>query len=296
MPKWLQSGELFSGSPETGAEGWIWQDEERAQKLEELYNLRFNRLVPTVYDGSHLTMPGLARYIGTGWDIKPFQLGPAPVVRDLAHRLQRQHPHRSLRRRREDLLHDRRGPGTAPARPLSACLCTLFPNHMLEQFAREFLQAYPAADILVADRELMTKDKRRAFSARIAAGNYDAIIITHDAFGRIRMSDDATLGASSSTEIEAVRGIPERRQKPPKAVRSPTVKELEKARKRRRAKLDRLINQDRKDEGITFEELGVDFLFIDEAHCFKNLSFRTRHTRVKGISATEFRARHRPLI
>ena len=98
---------------------------------------------------------------------------------------------------------------------------------------------------------------------------------------------DMPPGALYSTEIEELEEF-RRRQRPAKAARSPTVKELEKARKRLEAALDRLINQERKDEGITFEELGVDCLFVDEAHYFKNLSFRTRHTRVKGISATRF--------
>ena len=159
------------------------------------------------------------------------------------------------------------------------------PNHMLEQFAREFLQAYPAAEILVADKESMTKDKRRAFSARIAAGNYDAIIITHDAFGRVRMSD-AAYERFIRSEIDELEDF-KTKAETSEGARSPTVKELEKAKRRAEAKLDKLINQERKDEGLTFEELGVDFLFVDEAHAFKNLSFRTRHTRVKGISATE---------
>ena len=276
--------ELFSGSPETGAEGWIWQDEERAQKLEELYNLRFNRLVPTVYDGSHLTMPGLARYIGTGRDIKPFQLAPhqLSVIWRIVCSGNTLIDHCVGAGKTFSMI----GAGQEQRRlGLIRLPMYVVPNHMLEQFAREFLQAYPAADILVADRESMTKDKRRAFSARIAAGNYDAIIITHDAFGRIRMSDNASKRFISS-EIEALEEF-KKKAEASEGTRSPTVKELEKAKKRLEARLDKLINLDRKDEGITFEELGADFLFIDEAHYFKNLSFRTRHTRVKGISATE---------
>ncbi|MGO9484102.1 MAG: hypothetical protein ACLPX9_05915 [Rhodomicrobium sp.] len=278
--------ELFSGSPETGAEGWIWQDEERAQSLEELYNLRFNRLVPTVYNGSHLTMPGLARYISTGpgQEIKPFQLAPRQlnVIWRTVSSGNTLIDHAVGAGKTFSMI----GAGQEQRRLGLICRpMYVVPNHMLEQFAREFLQAYPAAEILVADKESMTKDKRRAFSARIAAGNYDAIIITHDAFGRVRMSDAAyeRFIRSEINELEDFKTEAETSE----GARSPTVKELEKAKRRAETKLDKLINQERKDEGLTFEELGVDFLFVDEAHAFKNLSFRTRHTRVKGISATE---------
>ncbi len=278
--------ELFSGSPETGAEGWIWQDEERAQQLEQLYNQRFNRLVATVYDGSHLTMPGLARYIspGAGQEAKPFALQPHQlnVIWRIVCSGNTLIDHCVGAGKTFSMI----GAGQEQRRlGLIRRPMYVVPNHMLEQFAREFLQAYPAAEILVADKEAMTKDKRRAFSARIAAGNYDAIIITHDAFGRIRMSDDASK-RFIRTEIEALEEF-QNKAEASEGARSPTVKELEKAKKRLEARLDKLINQDRKDEGITFEELGADFLFVDEAHYFKNLSFRTRHTRVKGVSATE---------
>ena len=275
--------ELFSGSPETGVEGWVWGDEERARRLEELYNLRFNRLVPTVYDGAHQTMPGLARFINAGpnQEPRPFRL----------------HPHQLNAIWRvvssgNTLIDHAVGAGKTftmigagqEQRRLGLIRRPMYvvPNHMLEQFAREFLQAYPAAEILVADKESMSKDQRRAFSARIAAGAYDGIIITHDAFGRIRMSD-AAYERFIRDELDALRDF-KAKAEADEGRGSPTVKELEKAAKRLEVKLDKLLNQDRKDDGITFEELGVDFLFVDEAHAFKNLSFRTRHTRVKGLS------------
>ncbi|MBI4723985.1 MAG: DEAD/DEAH box helicase family protein, partial [Rhodomicrobium sp.] len=277
--------ELFSGSPETGVEGWIWQDEERARRLEELYNFRFNRLVPTVYDGSHQTMPGLARFIrGPDGEVRPFKLAPHQL--NVIWRVVSSG---------NTLIDHAVGAGKTFAmigagqeqRRLGLIRRPIYvvPNHMLEQFAREFLQAYPAAGILVADKDSMTKDRRRAFSARIAAGNYDAIIIGHDAFGRIRMSD-AAYERFIRGELEELRDF-KAKAEADEGGRSPTVKELEKAAKRLETKLDKLLNQERKDEGLTFEELGADFLFVDEAHAFKNLSFRTRHTRVKGISGAE---------
>lgn len=278
--------ELFSGSPETGIEGWVWQDDERARQLEELYNLRFNRLVPTVYDGAHQTMPGLARFINAGpnQEPRPFRL----------------HPHQLNAIWRvvssgNTLIDHAVGAGKTftmigagqEQRRLGLIRRPMYvvPNHMLEQFAREFLQAYPAAEILVADKDAMSKDKRRAFSARMAAGAHDAIIITHDAFGRIRMSD-AAYERFIRDELDGLRDF-KAKAEADEGRGSPTVKELEKAARRLEAKLDKLLNQERKDDGITFEELGVDFLFVDEAHAFKNLAFRTRHTRVKGLSATE---------
>jgi N12 class adenine-specific DNA methylase len=278
--------EAFSGGPETGVEGWIWQDENRARSLEDLYNTKFNRLVPTVYDGAHQTMPGLARYISTGSDrsLKRFKLN--------AHQL---NAIWRIVSSGNTLIDHAVGAGKTftmigagqEQKRLGLIRRPMYvvPNHMLEQFTREFLQAYPAAQVLVADKESMTKDKRRAFAARTASGNWDAVIITHDAFGRIRMSDE-TYRRFVRNEIQDLEFfIGKAAQDEGRS--SPTVKDLERAKKRLEARLERQINEESKDEGITFEELGVDFLFVDEAHAFKNLSFRTRHTRVKGISAVE---------
>ena len=135
-------------------------------ETQELYNQRFNRLVPTVDHGSHLTMPGLARYIGPGQDIKPFQ--PAPHQKYVIWRIVCSGTTRlTIPSRRENLLHDWRG---QEQRRLVAIRLPMYvvPNDMLEQFAREFLQAYPAADILVAHKELMTKESA-GLSARIVA-------------------------------------------------------------------------------------------------------------------------------
>ncbi len=276
--------ELFSGVPETGVDGWAFEDEERAQRLEAIYNRAFNRLVPTVYDGRHLTMPGLARFIARGADraVIPFSLRPHQlnavwrIVSSgntlLDHAVGAGKTFTmiaaGMEQKRLGLI----------ARPMY-----VVPNHMLEQFSSEFRLAYPRARVLVADKDEMSLKRRRAFAAKAATGEWDGVVITHDAFGRIPMSPAVT-EAFIREEIEGLHEFKTRAAEE-EGRASPTVKELEKAAKRLEGRLAALLNRERKDEGITFEELGVDFLFIDEAHAFKNLAFQTRHTRVKGLAA-----------
>ena len=277
--------ELFSGSAEAGVEGWVWTDEARAIELEVLYNRHFNRLVPTLYDGAHQKLPGIARYVTTAaGEVSPFAL--------------RQHQLNAVWRivaSGNTLLDHAVGAGKTftmiatgmEQKRLGLIQRPLYvvPNHMLEQFSREFCQAYPAAKLLVADRASMARDNRRTFAARGATEDWDGIIITHDAFGRIPMSD-AAYERHIRQELNEL-GAFKVRAAEEEGKSSPTVKELEKAAKRLEVKLAALINKERKDEGLTFEELGVDFLFIDEAQAFKNLAFRTRHTRVKGLAQSE---------
>ena len=149
----------------------------------------------------------------------------------------------------------------------------MVPNHMLEQFSREFLQAYPNAKILVVDKESMSKDKRKEFAARVASEKWDGVIITHDVMGRITMSDQFTIDFIQK-EIDELEDFIRRESGISEYVpdnykgKDPTVKDLVKRRKRLRERLNKLINKERKDEGITFEEMGIDFLYVDEAHCF----------------------------
>ena len=140
------------------------------------------------------------------------------------------------------------------------------PNHMLEQFSREFLQAYPGASILVADKDSMSAARRKEMAAKIAAEKWDGIIITHDAFGRLRMSDEAYADfiRDEIAQMEEMKRIAAAEE----GKGSPTVKDIERAKKALEAKLDKLLNAERKDTGVIFEELGIDMLFIDEAHCF----------------------------
>jgi N12 class adenine-specific DNA methylase len=277
--------ELFSGSTEDTAGGWVWENDERAARLEALYNRTFNRLVPTVFDGSHLTFPGMVRFVRTeAGAVIPFAL--RPHQRDAVWRIVASG---------NTLLDHAVGAGKTftmiaagmeqkrlglIARPMY-----VVPNHMLEQFSREFLQAYPAARLLVADKASMSRARRKEFAAKVAAERWDGVIITHDAFGRLRLSDDA-YQRFIRDELDELRAFKTRAAEE-EGKTSPTVKDLERAAKQLEKRLADLLAQERKDDGVTFEELGVDFLFVDEAHAFKNLGFRTRHTRVKGLAASE---------
>lgn len=272
--------ETFTGDPASGTPGWIWEDEARAEQLEALYNHTFNRLVPTKYDGSHLTLPGLALAIQLpSGETEPFSLRP--------------HQKNAVARIVQSgntLMDHAVGAGKTFAaiaagmemkrlgmvqRPMY-----IVPNHMLEQFSREFLQAYPAARILVAQKTHMEAKNRKAFAARIAAEKWDAIIITHSAFGRLPMQDEAYLEFMRSERDEIVEAYEEANKEDG---RSPTTKMLERKKKQVEAKIDKLMAKERKDSGVTFEDLGVDFLFVDEAHAFKNLDFHSRHATVKGL-------------
>lgn len=273
--------DAFSGDPEQGIEGWVWKDDERAARLEEIYNRTFNRYVPQKIDGSHLTFPGLAKSIARGnGDVIPFAL--RPHQKDAVWR---------VIQRGNTLLDHVVGAGKTftmiaagmEQKRLGLIRRPMFavPNHMLEQFSREFLQAYPGANILVADKDSMSASKRKEFAGRIAAEKWDGIVITHDAFGRIGMSTDFVADFMQQEIDEYVDAINAATMDSGK--RSATVKQLEAGKKRLEARLQELVNEERKDEGATFEELGVDQVFVDEAHLFKNLSIVTKMTRIKGL-------------
>lgn len=274
----------FAGDREKGIEGWVFKDEERARRLEAIYNNQFNRLVPQVFDGSHLTFPGLAKTIKkTSGEIVPFRLRKHQS--DAAWR---------IIQNGNTLLDHVVGAGKTftmivagmEMRRLGQISRPVYsvPNHMLEQFSREFLQAYPGANILVADKAEMKSDNRRAFAAKVAAQKWDGVIMTHSGFGRVKMSDEAYADYLTAEINEAEDAIANARAEEGK--KSQTVKEIEKTKKRLETKLSELIKAEAKDAGITFEELGIDNIFVDEAHLFKNLSFFTRHTRIKGIGGT----------
>ncbi len=280
--KTQQVRKLFEGDSETGTLGWVWEDDGRAELLERLYNHKFNRLVPQRFDGSHLTLPGLATQItDSSGNLIPFELRP--------------HQKSAVWRMVQNgntLLDHVVGAGKTftmiaggmEMKRLGMVQRPMYvvPNHMLEQFSREFLQAYPNANILVAQKEEMTKANRKAFAAKIAAERWDGIVITHDAFGRLPLSRKAYEDFIKEEIAEIESAIRESKALAGKA--DPTVKQLEQMRKRAEARLKDLVAEERKDNGVLFEELGVDMLFVDEAHLFKNLSFYTQHTRVKGLA------------
>lgn len=267
--------EAFTGDPVNGVDGWVWQDPNRAAELAAIYNRTYNNLVPTKTDGSHLTLPGLNRMfadrkhrldaiwrmITKGNTLLAHVVGSGKTVTMIAG---------GMEMKRLGLINK-------PA--------YVVPNHMLEQFSREFIEAYPNAKIIVAQKDEMTKDAREAFLARVAANDWDGVIITHDAFGRINMAREFREGFVRDQLEELERVLRAEVQESGKA--SPTVKGLEKAKKRLQDKLTKLLNEDRKDDGVSFEESGIDHLFVDEAHKFKNLAFVTRLQRVKGLAQGE---------
>lgn len=271
----------FSGDSEQAIEGWAFRDAERRTRLEDIYNETHNRYVTQKVDGSHLTLPGLAKSIAlSNGTVAIFKL--------------RQHQKDAVWRVIQNgntLLDHVVGAGKTftmisagmEQKRLGLITRPMFavPNHMLDQFSREFLQAYPGANILVADKESMSAANRKLFAGRIAAERWDAIVITHDAFGRLGMSPDFERQFIQDQIDEYLQALEAAKREGGK--KNPTVKQLESAIKKIEARLDKLVNKERKDSGATFEELGVDYLFVDEAHLFKNLAFATKMTRVKGL-------------
>ena len=275
---------LFVGNRDLGQEGWIWRDAARIQTIAPLYNRLFNRIVTRTFDGAHLAMPGLTSHIkNSNGEVVPFKLRPH----------QKNAIWRVIQTGNTLLAHvvgagktfTMIGAGMEMKR-LGQIQRPMYvvPNHMLEQFSREFLQAYPNANILVANQDEMAKDQRKIFAAKVAAQAWDAIIITHNAFGSIAMSDDAYVKFLEE-EIDEIEDalVAAGKDAGMGNKKDPTVKDLEKAKARAEEKIRKLQNKEAKDEGVIFEELGVDFLFVDEAHLFKNLVFYTRHKRVKGL-------------
>ena len=253
---------------------WIWKDPERRRRLCERYNERFNAIRPREYDGSHLRFHGMN-----------------PEIRLMPH--QKNAVARVLYGGNTLLAHCV-GAGktfemTAAAmesKRLGLCQKPMFvvPNHLIEQWASEFLQLYPAANLLVATRKDFEKKNRKRFCSRIATGEYDAVILGHSQFEKIPISKERQ-EALLTQEIEAVScGIQELKRQGGERI---SVKALEKMKKGLETKLKKLSDQSRKDDVVTFEELGVDRLFIDEAHYYKNLFLYTKMRNVAGIAQTE---------
>ena len=253
---------------------WVWKDARRREKLTTLYNERFNSTRPREYDGSHLTFPGMNPEIS----LRPHQVNA--IARILYGG--------------NTLLAHVVGAGktfemTAAAmesKRLGLCQKPLFvvPNHLTEQWASEFLQLYPSANILVATKKDFETQNRKKFCSRIATGDYDAIIIGHSQFERIPISLERQQATIQSQIDEIVEGIEQAKSEYAERF---TIKQLEKTKKGLEAKLKKLNDQTRKDDVITFEELGVDRLFIDEAHFYKNMFLYTKMRNVAGLSQTE---------
>ena len=253
---------------------WIWKDPDRREAICKTYNILFNSNRPREYDGSHINFSGMNPEI----TLRKHQ------VNAIAHILYGGNT----------LLAHVVGAGKTfemvaaamESKRLGLCQKSLFvvPNHLTEQWATEFLQLYPAANILVATRKDFESKNRKKFCGRIATGDYDAIIIGHSQFEKIPMSVERQRAILKRQIDEIMMGISEaKREKAEKF----TIKQMEKTKKGLQAKIDKLNDQSRKDDVVTFEELGVDRIFIDESHYFKNLFLYTKMRNVGGIAQTE---------
>ena len=253
---------------------WIWSDPERREQLTKLYNEKFNSIRPREYDGSHLNFVGINPEI----TLRPHQ------VNAIAHILYGGNT----------LLAHVVGAGKTfemvaaaqESKRLGLCQKSLFvvPNHLTEQWASEYLQLYPSANILVATKKDFEAKNRKKFCGRIATGDYDAVIIGHSQFEKIPMSLERQRAILQQQLDEVLDGISELKKNRGDNF---SIKQLERTKKTVKQKLDKLNDQSRKDDVVTFEELGVDRIFIDEAHYYKNLAAFTKMRNVGGISQTE---------
>ena len=253
---------------------WIWRDPERREMLVRKYNELFNSVRPREYDGRHITFSGM---------------NPEITLRE---------------HQRNAIAHTLYGGNTLLAHVVGAgktyemvasameskrlglCSKSMFvvPNHLTEQWASEFLRLYPSANILVTTKKDFEKNNRRRFCSRIATGDYDAVIIGHSQFEKIPMSKDRQERLLREQIEEITQGIQEM-----KFMRSEqfTIKQMERTRKQLEGRLRKLQAEERKDDVVTFEELGVDRLFVDEAHAYKNLFLTTKMRNVAGLSTSE---------
>ena len=253
---------------------WIWKDPDRRARLCRLYNDKFNSIRPREYDGRHIQFVGMTPEIV----LRPHQINAVARVLYggntlLAHVVGAGKTFEMVAAAME-------------SKRLGLCQKSMIvvPNHLTEQWAGEFLQLYPAANILVATRKDFETRNRKKFCGRIATGDYDAVIIGHSQFEKIPLSLERQKGILQEQIDTILDSIAEA-----KANRSEnfTIKQLEKSRKSLESKLAKLNDQSRKDNVVTFEELGVDRLFIDESHFFKNLFIYTKMRNVGGIAQTE---------
>ena len=257
-----------------GFQDWVWRDPARREKLVRLYNDKFNSIRPREYDGSHIIFSGMNPEI----ELREHQKNA------VAHILYGGNT----------LLAHAVGAGktfemTAAAmesKRLGLCNKSLFvvPNHLTEQWAAEFLQLYPAANILVATKKDFEMKNRKRFCGRIATGDYDAVIIGHSQFEKIPISIERQRAVLQQQLDDIIEGIADIKRNRGDRF---SVKQLEKTKKSLQTKLEKLNDQSRKDDVVTFEELGVDRLFIDESHYYKNLYLYTKMRNVGGIAQTE---------
>ena len=253
---------------------WIWKDQPRRERRCRLYNEQFNALRPREYDGSHLIFVGMNPEI----QLRQHQLNAVAHILYggntlLAHVVGAGKTFEIVAAAQE-------------SKRLGLCRKSLIvvPNHLTEQWAAEYLQLYPSANILVATKKDFEKKNRKRFCGRIATGDFDAVIIGHSQFEKIPMSVERQRYILEQQYHEIIDGIRELKEQNGDRF---SVKQLERSKKAVQAKLDKLNDQSRKDDLVTFEELGVDRLFVDEAHYYKNLASFSKMRNVGGISQAE---------
>ena len=253
---------------------WIWSDPERRERLCKSYNEKFNSVRPREYDGSHIIFNGMNPEI----ELREHQKNAVAHILYggntlLAHAVGAGKTFEMVAAAQE-------------SKRLGLCNKSLFvvPNHLTEQWAAEYLQLYPAANILVATKKDFETKNRKKFCGRIATGDYDAVIIGHSQFEKIPMSIERQRAILEQQLEEITGGITELKRNRGENF---SIKQLEKSKKSIRQKLDKLNDQTKKDDVVTFEELGVDRLFVDESHYYKNLYLYTKMRNVGGIAQTE---------
>lgn len=269
-----QEAQMKQQQIEDAFKDWIWKDATRRQMLVKEYNERFNSLRPREYDGSHILFHGMSPEI----TLRPHQKNAIAHILYggntlLAHVVGAGKTYEMVAAAMEK-------------KRLGLCSKTLIcvPNHLTEQLAGEALQLYPNANILVARRTDFEKANRKRFCARIATGNFDIIVIGHSQFERIPLSQERQVEYLQSQIHDVINQVAQLKEE---RAENFTVKQMERMRKQLEKKLDKLNDQSRKDDVVTFEQLGVDSLMVDEAHAFKNLAVFSKMRNVAGISQTE---------
>jgi len=269
-----QEAQMKQQQIEDAFKDWIWKDPTRRQMLVKEYNERFNSLRPREYDGSHILFHGMSPEI----TLRPHQKNAIAHILYggntlLAHVVGAGKTYEMVAAAMEK-------------KRLGLCTKTLIcvPNHLTEQLAGEALQLYPNANILVARKTDFEKANRKRFCAKIATGNYDIIVIGHSQFERIPLSQERQVEYLQSQIHDVISQVAQLKEE---RAENFTVKQVERMRKQLEKKLDKLNDQSRKDDVVTFEQLGVDSLMVDEAHAFKNLAVLSKMRNVAGISQTE---------
>jgi N12 class adenine-specific DNA methylase len=258
---------------------WVWQDETRAHRLARFYNDTFNNLRLRTYDGAHLTFPGMNRSMLRKADLDKHQKDAVWRMLQTDHTLLAHcvGAGKTFEMISAAMEMKRLGLATKPM--------IVVPNHLVEQWGAAFLQLYPHAHVFVAGKEAFSAGNRQKAMARIATGNYDAVIVSHKSFELLPVSDETFARFVNKEKNQLEDAI--REMKAEKGDNRRIVKDLEKAKKRLEAKLKERADRERKDDTVTFEQMGIDRLFVDESDLFKNLGFVSKMNRIAGLPNTE---------